>query len=271
MDTARRWAHSAWLHVCSLRHIPQDPGRVVLRRAARAALVMPAAFAFAHLMIGKVQLTTFVALGCFALLVMADYSGLWRHRVLAYAATTAIGAVLVALGTLASASPWLGALAMLLVGFAVTFAGVFGGYAAAGQAALLFPFVLAVSIPALPAVLPSRLAGWLIAGVVSSLAAVFLWPRFERLTLRQQAASACRAFATLIRAQRSRPASDESPDGAEAQAEQAERRVRQATAAAVVVVLAERGKIASGRETVRGQVIRPPRERDSEELTFRAR
>ncbi len=237
MDTVRRWAHSAWLQVYSLRHIPQDPGHTVLRRAVRAALVMPAAFAFAQLVIGKAQLTTFVALGCFALLVMADYTGLRSPRVLAYAATTAIGAVLVALGTLASASPWLGALAMLLVGFAVTFAGVFGGYAAVGQAALLFPFVLAVSIPALPAVLPSRLAGWLIAGVVSSLAAVFLWPRFERLTLRQQAASACRALATLIQARRSQPASGESPAAAEAQAEE---RVRQATAAAVAAVSAVR-------------------------------
>jgi uncharacterized membrane protein YccC len=242
MDTARQWAHSAWLHARSLWHdVTQDPGRVDLRRAARAALVMPATFAFAQVVIGNAQLTTFVALGCFALLVMADYGGLRGPRALAYAATTGIGAVLIALGTLASASPWQGALAMLLVGFAVTFAGVFGGYAAAGRAALLFPFVLAVSIPATPAALPPRLAGWLIAGVVASLAAVFLWPRFERFTLRQQAASACRALATLIQAQRSRPASVESLDGAEAaEAEQAEGRVRQATTAAVAAVFAAR-------------------------------
>jgi uncharacterized membrane protein YccC len=96
---------------------------------------------------------------------------------------------------------------MLLVGFAVSFAGVFGGYVAAAQTALLLTFVLAVSIPAPPAAIASRLVGWLIAGVVSTLAGVLLWPRFERLTLRQQAAAACRAVGLLIQAQQSRAAS----------------------------------------------------------------
>jgi uncharacterized membrane protein YccC len=93
---------------------------------------------------------------------------------------------------------------MLLVGFVVSFAGVFGGYVVAAQTALLLAFVLAVSIPAPPAAIAPRLAGWLIAGVVSMLAGVLLWPHFEQLTLRRRAASACGAVALLIEAQRSR-------------------------------------------------------------------
>ena len=229
VGTPRRWTGSAWLRLRGLRarlRVPTDPGRAGLRRAARAALVMPAAFAFAQFVIGNEQLTIFVAFGCFALLVMADFGGLRGPRALAYAAATGIGAVFIALGTLASVSPWVGAFVMLLVGLAVSFAGVFGGYASAAQTALLLAFVLAVSISAPLAALAPRLAGWLIAGAVSLLAGVFLWPRFEQVALHRQAASACRALAALIQAQRSRAAS---PDLAQAQ-----RREAAATAEAAV-------------------------------------
>ncbi|HEX6555289.1 MAG TPA: FUSC family protein [Ktedonobacteraceae bacterium] len=226
VGTARRWTRSAWLRL----RAPRDPGRMGLRRAGRAALVMPAAFAFAQFVIGNGQLTLFVAFGCFALLVMADFGGLRGPRALAYAAATGIGAVLIALGTLASASPWVGALVMLFVGMAITFAGVFGSYASAAQTALLLVFVLAVSVPAPPTALAPRLVGWLIAGAVSLLAGVFLWPRFEQVALHRQAASACRALATLIKARRSRAAS---PALAQAQ-------VQEAAAAAEVAVSAVR-------------------------------
>jgi uncharacterized membrane protein YccC len=91
---------------------------------------------------------------------------------------------------------------MVLVGFAVQFAGVFGGYIAAAQTALLLSFVLAVSVPAPAAAVGPRLAGWLVAGLIATLSGVFLWPRFERLHLRRTAAEACRALARLVRAQR---------------------------------------------------------------------
>ena len=229
VGTARRWIRNAWLRL----RVPHDPGRAGLRRAARAALVMPAAFAFAQFVIGNGQLTTFVAFGCFALLVMADFGGFRGPRALAYAAAAGIGAVLIALGTLASASPWMGAFVMLLVGLAVSFAGVFGGYASAMQTALLLAFVLAVSISAPPVALAPRLGGWLIAGAVSLLAGVFLWPRFEQVALHRQAASACRALAALIEAQRSRAASPDLPQVREAAAtaEAAVSAVRQAYAA----------------------------------------
>lgn len=144
-NTARRLAQSArsvWLRLRGRRHLPPDPGHAGLRRAARAALVMPAAFAFAQFVIGNAQVTTFVAFSCFALLVMADFGERRRPRALAYAAATGIGAVLIALGTLASGSSWGAALVMLLVGFAISFASAFGGYAAAAQTALLLCSIL---------------------------------------------------------------------------------------------------------------------------------
>ena len=166
-----------------------DLGFAASRRALRAAIVIPLAMAFALLVFHHAQATINVALGCFALLVLADFGGLRRPRAAAYLGTTLVGLVLVTLGTLASGNPWVGASAMLVVGFVVPFAGVFGGYIAAAESALLLIFVLSVSVPAPPTAIPTRVLGWGIAGVVSTLASVLLWPQFERSTMRSQAAA----------------------------------------------------------------------------------
>lgn len=184
---------------------PRDPGNSALRRAARAALVIPLALAFALFVLRNAQMTIYVSFGCFALLVLGDFGGLRRPRAAAYLGTTFVGVLLIALGTLTSFSPWVGAPTMLLVGFAVSFAGVFGGYVTAAQSPLLLAFVLSVALPAPPGAIPARLAGWGIAGAISMVASVVLWPRFERSTLRSQAAVACRALAALVRVTRVRP------------------------------------------------------------------
>jgi uncharacterized membrane protein YccC len=185
--------------------LPDDPGLSGLRRAVRAALVIPATFAFAKFVINDVQVTTFVVFGCFALLVIADFGGMRLPRAIAYASTTLVGGGLVILGTLASTAAWVGALAMLLIGFAIQFAGVFGGYVPAAQTALQLSFVLAVSVPTPTSALGARLGGWFLAGIVSTLSGVFFWPRFEQVSLLRTAAAACRSLAGLIRAQREAP------------------------------------------------------------------
>lgn len=159
-------------------------------------------FAISLLVIGNVQLATFAVFGCFALLVMADFGGPRRARAGAYLATTLAGAALVALGTVASPSIAAGSILMLVVGLVLSFAGVFGGYVAAAQTALLLSFVLAVAIPATASATPTRVAGWMLAGAVSTLAGVFFWPLFERRTLHKRAAEACLAVADLVEATR---------------------------------------------------------------------
>lgn len=191
------------------QRVPNDPGQASLRRAVRAALIIPAAFALAKNSIGDVQVTTFVAFGCFALLVMANFGGPQRPRAVAYVTTVLAGAVLVVLGTLASSIVWVAALSMLLVGFWIQFVGVFGSYVAAAQTALLLSFVLAVSVPAPASAVGPRLAGWLIAGAVATLSGVFFWAQFERLHLRTKAADSCRALARLIDDQRHLPETSE--------------------------------------------------------------
>lgn len=194
---------TSWQAISRLRpRLPRDPGLAGLRRGMRTALVAPSAFAFAKLAVGDPQFTTFVVFGCFALLVLADFGGFRGPRACAYVGTTLVGAALVTLGSLVSPVPWQAGLTMLVVGFCVQFAGVFGGYAAACQPAVQLSFVLAASIAAPASSIGPRVAGWCLAGALATLAGVFLWPRFEQNTLYREAAQACRALAALVTADR---------------------------------------------------------------------
>jgi len=208
--------------------VARDPGLAALRRALRAALIVPLALAFALFVLRDPQDVIFIVFGCFALLVISDFGGLRPARAAAYLTATLVGAVLVALGTLASANPVLAAASMLVIGVVLTFARVFGGYAAAGQTGMLLAFVIAVSIPASVSTIPARVEGWVLAGIISTLAAVFLWPRFERVMLHKHAAKACLSIANLVEGLR---ASSVDLDGLIAAARQAEQRARQQYAA----------------------------------------
>ncbi len=182
---------------------PPDPGLAALRRSARAAVIIPLTFIFGEFVLHDTQNIIFIVFGGFALLVMSNFGGRRRPRAIAYLTATLVGAVLIALGTVVSQNTALAAVMMLLVGFTIAFASVFGGYVAAAQTGMLLAFVIAVSIPAPPAAVPARVAGWVFAGIVSTLAAVSLWPRFEQVKLRQHAAKACIAVANLVEGFRS--------------------------------------------------------------------
>ena len=178
--------------------VPRDPGYSALRRAARAAIVIPLAFAFADLVLGEPQSVIFVMFGCFSLLVMSDFGGHRRPRAVAYLGATLVGGLLVAVGTLVSTSPWLAAILMLVVGFVISFSRVFGGYVAAANLGMLLAFVIAVSIPASTDAIPARVGGWSMAGLVATAAAVALWPQLERVAANHLAAKALQAVADLV-------------------------------------------------------------------------
>ncbi len=179
------------------RPLINDPGLVSLKSAARAAIVMPAVFAFADQVIGQPQTALFAAFGSLAILVFASFSGSARSRFLAYLSLAAGGAVLVALGTLCSGNAWLAAVAMLVAGFLILFSGVINGYFAAGGTAAVLVFVLSVTVPAPVSAIPWRLAGWGLAAGVGILAVMFLWPPRERATLRADAARGCLDLAAV--------------------------------------------------------------------------
>jgi uncharacterized membrane protein YccC len=177
-----------------LRHIDV----FALRRAARAAIVMPAGFAFADLVIENQDTTLFAAFGSFAILVLADFGGPPRARLLAYLALVVAGAVLIALGTVCSQTRWLAVAAMAVVGFVALFSRLIGSYFAAAGFAPLLLFIIPVAIPGPASAIPDRLAGWALAAAVAIPAAMLLWPTRTSDELRAGAARACRALADVI-------------------------------------------------------------------------
>src|SRR3954451_22856216 len=178
----------------------RDPRFGALRRAGRAALVMPAMLALGDVVIGNPAVATFAAFGSFAMLLLVDFPGPRRARLQAQAALAVTGGVFVCVGTLASRSPALAAVAMALVAFGVLFAGVVSSVLAGATTSLLLAFILPVSLPGPASSIPDRLAGWGLASAGALVAITVLWPAPVRNPLRDAATDACRAFAARLRA-----------------------------------------------------------------------
>ena len=179
-----------------------DRNYAALRRAARTAIIMPAMFA-----VGDKVLDNPVAgdVRCVRHLRDAAAGRLHRagasQRLQAQAALGAAGCVFVVLGTLVSQSDTLSVTAMVVVAFAVIFAGVVSSTLAGATTSLLLGFILPVSLPAPTSTIPDRLAGWGLAAVVAFVAIGVLWPAPVRDPLRAAASAACKAIAARLRAE----------------------------------------------------------------------
>jgi uncharacterized membrane protein YccC len=169
-----------------------------LKSAARAAIVIPAVFALTDKVITQPQTSLFAAFGSFAMLVLTDFGGPRRTRLLAYLGLACAGATFIILGTLGSHNEWLGATAMAVTAFLTLFAGVISGFFAAGATGALLTFVLPVTIPAPNSAIPDRLEGWGIAVGAGLCALMLLWPPRWRKDLQRDAAAALRAVADLL-------------------------------------------------------------------------
>jgi uncharacterized membrane protein YccC len=174
-----------------------DSERTSLKSAARAAIVMPAVFAFADKVIGDSQTALFAGFGSIAMLVFADFTGPLRSRFVAYLALGFVGVLNIAVGTLCSRNAWVAAAAMAVVGFVILFSGVINGYFAAAATPAILTFVLPATIAAPSSVIPARLEGWGLAAGAATLAHMVLWPGRPRAALLGDAARACRALADL--------------------------------------------------------------------------
>src|SRR5207247_2583544 len=73
---------------------PTVPDPAALKSAARAAIVMPAVFAFADNVIQQPQTSIVAAFGSFALLVFVEFGGSQRARLVAYLALACVCAVM---------------------------------------------------------------------------------------------------------------------------------------------------------------------------------
>src|SRR5919201_6776934 len=183
-----------------------DPGLRSLRSAARAAIVMPAVFALADQVIRDPELATFAAFGSFAMLVLVEFGGAVRSRLVAYVALAGVGAANITIGTLCSRNVWLAVGAMAAIGFVILFSGVVNGYFAAAGTAALLTFILAAMVPAPTSALPARLEGWALAAGAAIAAQLLIWPLRAQASLRTDAARAATALAELAAAALAREA-----------------------------------------------------------------
>lgn len=174
----------------------RDPEKDGLRRAVRAAIVVPIAAAVSFTVGGGSQTPLFTIFGSIALLIVVDFPGNMNARALAYGGLAVNGAVLISLGTLAAPIPWLAVTLTFLIAVAVTFSGVLSEIVAAGQRATLLTFVLPVCTPSGP--LGERLLGWLIALLICVPAALFLLAPRHHGELRRHAATVCAVLADRI-------------------------------------------------------------------------
>ena len=177
----------------------RDRNLTALRRAGRAAIVMPAAFAIGLEVIGNEWIGLFAAFGTFAMLLLADFTGPMPQRLQAQIALGVAGTLLVALGTLTSAHPWLAALGMLCVGLPILFAGVVSSILASATPALLLSYILPACLPADASAVPERAAGWGLAAAFALVAVAVLWPTPTSDPLRTPAAQAMEAMADRLR------------------------------------------------------------------------
>src|SRR5215212_574053 len=174
----------------------RDPEHDALRRATRAAIVLPIAAAVSFAVGEGSQTPLFTIFGSVALLILVDFPGNRPARALAYCGLAINGAVLITVGTLVAPYPGLSVAAMFVLGVAVTFAGVLSEIVAAGQRATLLLFVLPACTP--PGPIPERLLGWAIALALCVPAALFLLAPRHHDELRQHAAAVCRALADSL-------------------------------------------------------------------------
>jgi len=174
----------------------KDPERDALRRALRAAIMVPLAAGFTFVVVGGRVAPLFTLLGAFWLLVVTEFPGNRQQRAVAYLGLALNVSVLITIGTLVAPIAWLAVTLMFFLGVAVTLAAVASATMSAGQRATLLSYVWPVCTPVGP--ISERLLGWLIAVVICVPAALFFLPPRHYDELRRRAAQVCAALADRI-------------------------------------------------------------------------
>jgi uncharacterized membrane protein YccC len=195
-DGARRF-HRSWSD--ALRWVREkDPGLLAVKRSVRAAIVMPLVFGVAHLFFVNAQVSLFAAFGSFALLLLVDFPGRPRTRLVSYVTLFFVGGCLVAIGTLVSTDKPAAVAVMAAVGFAVLFAGIVSPQVATASTATLLVFVLPVAVAQPTSSVGPRLAGWALAAAVCIPACMVIWPTPWHDNLRRRLAETVAAVSRLV-------------------------------------------------------------------------
>jgi hypothetical protein len=189
-----------------------DPGLTALRRAVRAAIIMPGSFALCLKVIDNPVMAAFAAFGAIATLVLVDFRGTIADRARSQISLVLGCMVLVSLGTVCSRSTLAAVLVMAVLGAVIVFSAVLSSVLAAATTALLLAFILPVSLPGPVSEIPDRIAGWGLSGAFSVLAICLLWPAPAVDPLRAVVVRVARALLACLRA----PGEEQPPEDARA-------------------------------------------------------
>ncbi|HWE65059.1 MAG TPA: hypothetical protein VG298_00295, partial [Acidimicrobiales bacterium] len=190
----------------------KDPEHLAVKRSARAAVVIPSVFAVAHFGFSNPQIGLLAAFGSFALLLLVEFPGRPRTRLLSYLVLFVVGSGLISLGTVVSTHKVAAVVTMAVVGFAVLFTGIVTPLAATASTAALLVFVLPVAVAQPAAATGPRLIGWVLASAVSVPACLSIWRAPWHDNLRRRLTAAVSAVGRLAAAHgegRSDPAARE--------------------------------------------------------------
>ena len=190
---ASRTGFVAWLRA-------KDPDLLVIKRSVRVAVVMPAVFAIAHVYFSSAQVGLFAAFGSFALLLLVEFTGPVRVRVVSYLTMFVVSGALIAIGTAASTNKVAAVVSMGVVAFVVLFAGIVTPRFATASTAVLLTYVLPVAVAQPASAIGDRLLGWALAGGASIAGCLLLWPPPWHDNLRRRISEAAYALGRLASA-----------------------------------------------------------------------
>ncbi|MFL6047583.1 MAG: FUSC family protein [Propionibacteriaceae bacterium] len=154
----------------------KDPGLVAIKRAARVSVATCIGFYFSLYVVHDSQMAMYASFGCIALGALSEVTGEPWERTKTYFAALLTGIVLVIIGTLLAFNTWAAAGGMLVVGFAVAYAGIGGPRLVGAANGLQLLYILPSFPPYAPDTLGSRLIGLVIAIALLAIADRVLWP-----------------------------------------------------------------------------------------------
>ncbi|HEX3565209.1 MAG TPA: hypothetical protein VHU17_07550, partial [Acidimicrobiales bacterium] len=178
----------------------KDPQRLAIKRSVRAAVVVPAVFGLTHALFSNPQISLFGAFGSFALLLLVDFPGRPRTRLVSYVVLVVAGSCFIALGTVASTHKAAAIVAMAVVGFGVLFAGIESPLAATASTAALLLFVLPVAVAQPAGEVGPRLVGFLMAAAFCVPACMLVWPTPWHDNLRSRLSATIKSVSHLAAA-----------------------------------------------------------------------
>jgi len=173
-----------------------DPGRVGLHRAVRAAIGTTAALVLALTLLPGTPAGVLASFGSIALLGSADFGGSARRRIISLLATGFAGVVVIAIGGLAAGSVWsIVAVTFVVTGILAFLVALRGTFASACPA-LTKVYVASAMVTTSLSDVPDLLAGWGIAVAVAVPVTLLILPRRNLAPVRQACIGALRALAS---------------------------------------------------------------------------